>query len=78
VLFFGIALAVYHLFFKLLGIFLMLLELGWFIFLPIFKEARHWWANREQAHTPRVLLSGAGLLALVLLLAVQCRGAGHV
>jgi putative peptide zinc metalloprotease protein len=56
----------------------MLLELGWFIFLPIFKEARHWWANREQAHTPRVLLSGAGLLALVLLLAVQCRGAGHV
>ncbi|MBX8501308.1 biotin/lipoyl-binding protein [Pseudomonas cichorii] len=70
VLFFGIALAVYHLFFKLLGIFLMLVELGWFIFLPIFKETRHWWANREQAHTPRVLLSGAGLLALVLLLVV--------
>ncbi|GFM56820.1 Peptidase M50 [Pseudomonas cichorii] len=72
-LFFGIALAVYHLFFKLLGIFLMLVELGWFIFLPIFKETRHWWANREQAHTPRVLLSAAGLLALVLLLAVPWR-----
>ncbi|TWE05971.1 putative peptide zinc metalloprotease protein [Pseudomonas sp. AG1028] len=70
VLFFGIALAVYHLFFKLLGIFLMLVELGWFIFLPIFKEARHWWGNREQAHMPRVLLSAAGLLALVLLLVV--------
>lgn len=78
VLFFGIALAVYHLFFKLLGIFLMLVELGWFIFLPIFKEARHWWANREQAHTPRLLLSGAGLLALVLLLAVPWRSSVEV
>ncbi|BCS46212.1 peptidase M50 [Pseudomonas amygdali pv. tabaci str. ATCC 11528] len=69
-LFFGIALAVYHLFFKLLGIFLMLVELGWFIFLPIFKECRHWWSHREQAYAPRVLLSAAGLLALLLLLIV--------
>ncbi|WP_338521725.1 site-2 protease family protein [Pseudomonas batumici] len=72
-LFFGIALAVYHLFFKLLGIFLMLVELGWFIFLPIFKETREWWSRREQAHTPRVLLSGLGLLALLLLVAVPWR-----
>ncbi|MFJ4143439.1 biotin/lipoyl-binding protein [Pseudomonas sp. NPDC089734] len=72
-LFFGIALAVYHLFFKLLGIFLMLVELGWFIFLPIFKEARHWWSHREQAYTPSVLLSGAGLLLLLLLLVVPWR-----
>ncbi|WP_019331792.1 HlyD family efflux transporter periplasmic adaptor subunit, partial [Pseudomonas syringae] len=69
-LFFGIALAVYHLFFKLLGIFLMLVELGWFIFLPIFKECRHWWSHREQAYAPRVLISAAGLLALLLLLIV--------
>ena len=72
-LFFGIALAVYHLFFKLLGIFLMLVELGWFICLPIFKEAREWWSRREQAHTPRVLLSGLGLLLLLLLVAVPWR-----
>lgn len=72
-LFFGIALAVYHLFFKLLGIFLMLVELGWFIFMPIFKEARHWWAHRDQAHTPRVLIGAAGLLALLLLLVVPWR-----
>jgi putative peptide zinc metalloprotease protein len=39
-LFLGIALAVYHLFFKLLGIFLMLVELVWFIFLPIMNEWR--------------------------------------
>lgn len=72
-LFFGIALAVYHLFFKLLGIFLMLVELGWFIFMPIYKEMQHWWSHRAQAHTPRVLLSALGLLALVLVLVVPWR-----
>ncbi|WP_248805361.1 biotin/lipoyl-binding protein [Pseudomonas sp. MWU13-2100] len=77
-LFFGIALAVYHLFFKLLGIFLMMVELGWFIFLPIFKEAREWWSRREQAHTPRVLLSGLGLLALLLLVAVPWRSSVEI
>ncbi|WP_213941882.1 biotin/lipoyl-binding protein [Pseudomonas sp. dw_612] len=75
VLFFGIALAVYHLFFKLLGIFLMLVELVWFIFLPIVREWREWWARREQAHAPRVLLSTLGLVAIVLLLAVPWRSA---
>ena len=74
-LFFGIALAVYHLFFKLLGIFLMLVELVWFIFLPILREWREWWTRREQAHAPRVLLSGLSLLVLVLLLVVPWRSA---
>ncbi|WP_248797899.1 biotin/lipoyl-binding protein [Pseudomonas sp. MWU13-2105] len=77
-LFFGIALAVYHLFFKLLGIFLMMVELGWFIFLPIFKETREWWSRREQAHTPRVLLSGLCLLALLLLVAVPWRSSVEI
>ncbi|MBV6754133.1 biotin/lipoyl-binding protein [Pseudomonas chlororaphis] len=77
-LFFGIALAVYHLFFKLLGIFLMMVELGWFIFLPIFKETREWWSRREQAHTPRVLLSGLVLLALLLLVAVPWRSSVEI
>ena len=75
VLFFGIALAVYHLFFKLLGIFLMMVELVWFIFLPIVREWREWWSRRDQAHTPRVLLSTLGLVAIVLLLAVPWRSA---
>lgn len=74
-LFFGIALAVYHLFFKVLGIFLMLVELVWFIFLPILSEWRQWWSHREQAHAPRVLLSGLALLGLVLLLALPWRSA---
>jgi putative peptide zinc metalloprotease protein len=75
VLFFGIALAVYHLFFKLLGIFLMLVELVWFIFLPIVREWREWWSQREQAHAPRVLLSALGLAAFVLFLALPWRSA---
>ncbi|QVW23504.1 biotin/lipoyl-binding protein [Pseudomonas hormoni] len=75
VLFFGIALAVYHLFFKLLGIFLMLVELVWFIFLPIVREWREWWSRRDQAHAPRVLLSTLGLLAFVLFLALPWRSA---
>jgi len=78
VLFFGIALAVYHLFFKLLGIFLMLVELVWFIFLPIVREWREWWTRREQAQAPRVLLSGLGLLALLLLVAVPWRSSVEV
>jgi putative peptide zinc metalloprotease protein len=75
VLFFGIALAVYHLFFKVLGIFLMLVELVWFIFLPILSEWRQWWSRREQAHASRVLLSGLALLGLLLLLALPWRSA---
>lgn len=74
-LFFGIALAVYHLFFKVLGIFLMLVELVWFIFLPILSEWRQWWSRREQAYAPRVLLSGLVLLGLVLALGLPWRSA---
>lgn len=78
VLFFGIALAVYHLFFKLLGIFLMLVELGFFIFMPIYKEMRHWWAHREQAHTPRVLLVALVLAGLLAVLVVPWRSSVEV
>jgi putative peptide zinc metalloprotease protein len=78
VLFFGIALAVYHLFFKVLGIFLMLVELVWFIFLPIMSEWRQWWSRREQAHGPRVLLSSLALLGLLLVLIVPWRSAVEV
>ncbi len=73
VLFFGIALAVYHMFFKVLGIFLMLVELLWFIVLPVLKEAQVWWQQRERAHPGKTLLLGATLLALALLLLLPWR-----
>jgi putative peptide zinc metalloprotease protein len=75
VLFFGIALAVYHLFFKLLGIILMMVEMVWFIFLPIAREWREWWSRREQAHAPQALLSGLGLLAVIVVLVLPWRSA---
>ncbi|KEX94921.1 HlyD family efflux transporter periplasmic adaptor subunit [Pseudomonas putida] len=52
VLFLGIALAVYLFFFKLLGIILFMVELSWFIAMPVVRELSHWWAHR--ASIPRL------------------------
>lgn len=41
-LFVGIAIIVYHIFFKPLGLILMLVELAFFIGMPIFREMRVW------------------------------------
>ena len=46
-LFLGIALLVYHFFFKVLGIALMVVELVWFIGLPIWNEIKQWWQRRR-------------------------------
>ncbi|WP_244070770.1 HlyD family efflux transporter periplasmic adaptor subunit [Nitrosomonas sp. PY1] len=43
ILFIGIALLVYHLFFKLLGIILFAVEIVALILVPLFKEIRYWW-----------------------------------
>ena len=70
-LFVGIALAVYHYFFKALGIALMLVELGWFIALPLYSELRAWHERRARLRhwrawrVPMLLL--AALAALLLL-----------
>lgn len=73
VLFFGIALLVYHMFFKLLGSFLMLVELVWFIGLPVWRELQEWWQRRDQAHPGKVLGLGALLLVLLAILALPWR-----
>ncbi|MCH5051736.1 HlyD family efflux transporter periplasmic adaptor subunit [Pectobacterium aquaticum] len=68
-LFFGIALLVYHFFIKVVGIVLMLVEIGWFIVLPIVKETYIWWTMRKIAHPVNLLRSGlivAAILVLVL------------
>ena len=46
-LFLGIAFLVYHFAFKLLGIFLFVVEIFWFIALPILREIREWWRLRS-------------------------------
>jgi putative peptide zinc metalloprotease protein len=48
--FIGIALLVYHMFFKLLGIFLMAIELLWFVAKPISSELAYLWKARKGVH----------------------------
>ncbi|MBF0134778.1 MAG: HlyD family efflux transporter periplasmic adaptor subunit [Magnetococcus sp. DMHC-1] len=50
VLFMSIALLVYHYFFKLLGVVLMLVEVGWFILRPVMLELGSWWQLRQRLH----------------------------
>ena len=77
-LFIGIALAVYHMFFKLLGIFLMLVELAWFIGLPIWREMQEWSKRRAQADSRKVLFTGLGLGAVLLVLIVPWRSSVEI
>lgn len=71
VVFLGIAFLVYHISFKLLGIFLLMIELGWFIALPIVTELNIWAKNKEAMHwnptTRRSALIAAALLAVIIL-----------
>lgn len=77
-LFFGIALAVYHLFFKVLGIFLMMVELVWFIGLPIWREWQHWWKHRDKAQPHKVAVLALGMIALLAVLIVPWRSGVEV
>src|SRR6185312_12324657 len=70
-LFFGIALLVYHLTFKLLGLFLMAVEIGWFIARPIVAELRVWTRRLHAGHASRrawltAVLLGGGIAALAV------------
>ncbi|WP_245587339.1 site-2 protease family protein [Comamonas composti] len=67
--FLGIAFAVYYFFFKALGIFLLLVELWWFVAKPVWTEIMVWkkrWP--EVAARKRILIWGlvCGLLALAV------------
>ena len=71
--FLGIALLVYHIAFKLLGILLMLVELIWFIARPVWKEIGYVWKARstvKMAWRPAIVLL-ALITALVWLIPVS-------
>lgn len=68
-LFLGIALLVYHLFFKLLGLLLFAVEMIWFIGKPIFSEMVEWGKRRKAYRlnlntslTALAVMGGLGLL----------------
>ncbi len=74
-LFVGIALLVYHLFFKLLGLALLAVELGWFVARPAWDELRAWWTLRDGLRWNRATRrSLACVLALLLALLLPVRG----
>ncbi|NIF29775.1 HlyD family efflux transporter periplasmic adaptor subunit [Pantoea sp. Tr-811] len=68
-LFLGIALLVYHFAFKLLGLLLFAVEIGYFILLPLINEARQWHARRKDLRMNRnsLITLTACLLAVALL-----------
>jgi putative peptide zinc metalloprotease protein len=68
VLFLGIAFLVYEFFFKLLGIILFVVEIGWFILLPVAREFKVWWGLRGMIGERGRAWASAG--ALVCLTAV--------
>lgn len=65
-LFIGIALIVYHMFFKALGVLLFVIEIVFFILLPIVKEMFVWIKMRaEIVRSARAWLTGAVLAAVL-------------
>ena len=68
ILFTGIAVMVYHYFFKALGIILFLVEIVWFIAMPIGHEMTGWWKNRAvYAASSRTWVTTACVVAVLAL-----------
>lgn len=70
ILFLGIALLVYLMSFKLLGIFLAVVEIVWFIIRPIWQELRVWWKERRTIGLNRTMVRSIGVVVALILLAV--------
>jgi putative peptide zinc metalloprotease protein len=69
-LFLGIALVVYHMAFKALGLFLMCVEIGWFLARPIVGEIVVWLRRLREGRPTRRATVTFGVLAIALLLLV--------
>jgi len=67
VLFTSIAFMVYFLFFKILGIFLMVVEIVWFLVLPVWKEFKAWYKLRDQ-----ITINMHLIRTIVILIAITC------
>jgi putative peptide zinc metalloprotease protein len=66
VLFLGIALLVYHFFFKLLGILLFAVEIWYFVTRPVALELRAWWNRRAGLRWNSPTLRSLTLLGLLI------------
>ena len=66
-LFLGIAVLVYYFTFKVLGIILFLVEILWFILLPVYKELKIWWTKRKNVTFNKKNITSLSFLFLFLL-----------
>ena len=64
--FIGIALLVYHIALKLLGIVLMLIEIVWFVIAPVMREMAYLWGRRDRVRIALVPVSLAVIGAVVV------------
>ncbi len=62
VVFTGIALVIYHFFFKLAGLVLFTVEIGYFLIAPLVRELLEWWKMRH-----KIIVSGRSLVTLAAL-----------
>lgn len=69
-LFLGIAILVYAFFIKIVGILLFIVEILWFILLPIWREMKHWWKIRGKIMSSRRLAVTGSILAAFVVLAI--------
>lgn len=67
VIFTSIALAVYFIFFKLLGIFLFLVEIAWFVVRPVANELKIWNQRKSEIQSSRARVFALGLGSLFLI-----------
>ncbi len=81
IVFFGIALLVYHYFFKALGVLLFLVEIAYFILFPILSELQAWYKRWDKIgpvvrHRPAfyVMLAGLGILLIPYDVTVNSQG----
>ncbi len=69
-LFLGIALVVYHMFFKLLGILLFAVELWWFIARPVAREVADWMRRQRGSRLNARSAATLSIAALLILAAL--------
>jgi len=79
ILFTAIALMVYHLFFKALGMFLFATEIIWFVLFPICREMSKWWENRREiGYNGHIAITLALAICLIVFFIVPTRSVIYI